>query len=206
MGKQLTLGLFFITSSGQQYQTHNQVVEVKPFGRASKRGVDHLEWQAERAAWGPLLVSDVSPTTTTQLESLAKPFFLCRWRNASNQIRDSGVLARWVRLRRQFASTDSTCPIFTGIARAWQNGGRTGTWGNGCQFRGLPCLSVRTHTHICSMGWSQTSYQPAFLPNPQDHLQPGVTHSRKYNSKSRWEGDDKNSRNDASEVKCRKAP
>lgn len=43
MRKQLTLGLFFITSSGQQYQTHNQVVEVKPFGRASKRGVDHLE-------------------------------------------------------------------------------------------------------------------------------------------------------------------
>lgn len=46
----LTLGLFFIASSSQQYQTHNQVVEVKAFGRASKRGVDHLEWEAERGS------------------------------------------------------------------------------------------------------------------------------------------------------------
>lgn len=101
---QLTLGLFFITTSGQQHQTYNQVVEVKPLCWASEWGVDHLKWDAESVVCEQQLA--ISRATTTRSACWQKPFSLCRRWHMSNGTRDSWVLKQWVGLRHLFASTD----------------------------------------------------------------------------------------------------
>lgn len=98
----------------------------------------------------------------------------------ARQQRSSGAVAPIIRVPI-WSNVPALRPIFqTSFAREQQkNGGQTGTRGTGCQLRGLPCLSVRTHTNTRSMGWSQTNIFPTYLPHPKDHLQPAVIHSRK---------------------------
>lgn len=55
----LTLGLLLIASSGQKNQTHDQIVEVQPFRRASERGVDHLKHRLT-TAWPAHVLTELT--------------------------------------------------------------------------------------------------------------------------------------------------
>lgn len=81
---------------------------MKPFGWASERGVDHLQWDAESEVCVNSSLQRLAPTAPTTTPSACWQFCLCRRWHMTNETRDSWVLKslQWAGLRHLFACTN----------------------------------------------------------------------------------------------------